>query len=147
MSQIEHTTGLAVPSSNTTRPATGNSEAASRAETLTNHFPPEKVSQEQVAPNGGDETVAPSIRDTKGSNEKERAEQTVTVTDTEHATTTNGGVQNDDEDRYLTGWKLFLVFVYVLFLALSLCLWLTLASVVSCCPSSLVSLLACVMLK
>lgn len=116
MSQSEHTTELTVPNPNPTRPTTGTSEPASRAETLTNQPPPEKISQEKVAEEGT--PAAPASIKSGINNEKEKQGGvdpiTVTDADTTAGNGLNGEGQHDDGDRYLTGFRLFLVFVYVI---------------------------------
>jgi hypothetical protein len=118
MSEVEHTTGLVVPNPNSTRPTTGTSEAASRAETLTNQYPTEKTSPEHVAGDGGDHVSAPSSVKSAANDEKNEERDAVAVTpagdaDTMTGTGQGGANTTDDDDRYLTGFRLFLVFVYV----------------------------------
>jgi len=119
MSEVEQTTGLTVPNPNSTRPTTGTSEHASRAETLTNQYPTEKVSHEHVvAGDGGNHVPAPSSVKNAANNEKNDETNVIAVTPAGDADTMRGNGQGganrtDDDDRYITGFRLFLVFVYV----------------------------------
>jgi hypothetical protein len=117
MSEAEHTTDLAVSNPNSTRPTTGTNEAASRAETLTDQYSTENVSRELVADNGGDHTIVPSFIKTatkSGSNEKGNAGVTP-ADDAGNVTGKNQSMDDrtNDDDRYITGFRLFLVFVYI----------------------------------
>jgi hypothetical protein len=148
MSEGEQTTaGLTVPNPNSTRPTTGTSEAASRAETLTNQHPTEKPEHILAGENGGDHVSAPSSVKDIANNEKNEERDAIAVTPAGDANTVATGAgqgaganRADDDDRYITGFRLFLVFVYVtllIFFGLPPHLETRVADY--CCPFSLVS--------